>query len=175
MRAPKPEARKSRQRRVKDVAFLSIGGEAAQIIRSIDWSKNPLGTPETWSQALRAALRITLANRIPMLLWWGPEYISLYNDAYVPILGQKHPWGLGRPVRECWSEIWEVLQPLIDAPFHGGPATWSEDLELHIRRSGFIEETHFTIAYSPVPDEHGAGRHWRRAGDRIRNNGQSYR
>jgi len=153
MRAPRFAARKSRQRRVKDADFLSIGGETARAIRSIDWSENPLGTPETWSEALRTALRIALASRFPMLLWWGPEYISLYNDAYIPILGQKHPWGLGRPVRECWSEIWGILRPLIDAPFHGGPATWSEDLELHVRRSGFIEETHFTIAYSPVPDE----------------------
>jgi len=94
-----------------------------------------------------------LANRFPLLLWWGPEYISIYNDAYRPILGGKHPWALGKPVKECWSEIWNVLQPLIDAPFTGGPSTWMEDIELHIQRKGYTEETHFTIAYSPVPDE----------------------
>jgi PAS domain S-box-containing protein len=92
-----------------------------------------------------------------MLLWWGPEYISIYNDAYRPILGRKHPWGLGQPVRECWSEIWDVLKPLIDTPFCGGPATWVEDIELQINRSGLPEETHFTIAYSPVPDETAPG------------------
>jgi PAS domain S-box-containing protein len=122
-------------------------------IHSLDWSETPLGPIENWSEALKTTVRIVLANRFPMLLWWGPEYISIYNDAYVPILGQKHPWGLGKPVRECWSEIWDVLKPLIDTPFQGGPATWSEDIELHINRSGFTEETHFTIAYSPVPDE----------------------
>jgi hypothetical protein len=94
-----------------------------------------------------------LANRFPLLLWWGPEYISIYNDAYRPILGAKHPWALGKPVRECWSEIWDVLQPLIDAPFAGGPSTWMDDIELHIQRKGYTEETHFTVAYSPVPDE----------------------
>ena len=87
-----------------------------------------------------------------MLLWWGPNYISLYNDAYISILGLKHPSALGLPVRECWSEIWNVLKPLIDTPFNGGASTWIEDFELHIRRSGFSEETHFTVAYSPVPD-----------------------
>jgi hypothetical protein len=93
-----------------------------------------------------------MANRFPMLLWWGPDYISLYNDAYIPILGLKHANALGLPVRECWSEIWDILKPLIDTPFNGGPSTWIEDFELYIQRSGFNEETHFTVAYSPVPD-----------------------
>ena len=98
-------------------------------------------------------VRIMLANRFPLLLWWGPHYVSIYNDAYRPVLGAKHPWALGQPVSECWSEIWHILQPLIDTPFKGGPATWNEDIQLEINRHGFVEETHFTIAYSPVPDE----------------------
>ena len=127
------------------------------LIRAFDWSSTSIGAPETWSSSLRTIVQILLANSFPMLLWWGPDYISIYNDAYSPILGRKHPWGLGRPVRECWSEIWDVLKPLIDTPFMGGPSTWVEDIELQINRSGSIEETHFTVAYSPVPDEAAAG------------------
>lgn len=78
---------------------------------------------------------------------------SIYNDPYRPVLGAKHHWALGQPVSECWKEIWHVLQPLIDSPFNGGPATWNDDLFLEINRYGFVEETHFTIAYSPVPGE----------------------
>src|SRR5262249_2600240 len=74
-------------------------------------------------------------------------------DPYRPVLGTKHPWALGTPVRDCWSEIWEVLKPLIDAPFHGGPATWNDDLLFEINRHGFVEETHWIVSYSPVPDE----------------------
>ena len=134
--------------------FLQRGGEMGERIRGIDWSSSPVGPIESWSPALRAMLSILLANRFPMLLWWGPHYISFYNDAYSPILGIKHPAkALGLPVRECWSEIWPVLKPLIDTPFQGGPATWMEDIQLEIDRYGFLEETHFTIAYSPVPDE----------------------
>jgi signal transduction histidine kinase/CheY-like chemotaxis protein len=140
-----------------EMDLLAGAGEMSDLIRAYPWQETPIGAPSGWSPALRTVVRIVLANRFPMLLWWGPEYISIYNDAYRPILGDKHPWGLGRPVRECWSEIWNVLKPLIDAPFHGGPATWSDDIELEINRSGFIEETHFTIAYSPVPDETAPG------------------
>lgn len=127
--------------------------EMAARISSFDWTKMALGTSQMWSPALRMMVRILLTNRFPMLLWWGPQYVSIYNDAYREVLGTKHPWALGQPVSECWKEIWHILKPLIDRPFHGGPATWDEDILLEINRHGFIEETHFTIAYSPVPDE----------------------
>jgi hypothetical protein len=133
--------------------WLAGGGEMGALIRAFDWSRTPIGPIETWSPALRMMVGFMLANRFPLLLWWGAEFISIYNDPYRPVLGAKHPWGLGRPVRECWSEIWPILQPLIETPFNGGPATWMEDIELEINRHGFVEETHFTIAYSPVPDE----------------------
>jgi GAF domain-containing protein len=123
------------------------------VMRATDWSKTPIGAVETWSPALRMMVGFLLANRFPLLLWWGPQYISIYNDAYRPILGYKHPKSMGQPVSECWSEIWHILKPLIDTPFNGGPATWMDDIPLEINRHGFAEETHFTIAYSPVPDE----------------------
>lgn len=129
------------------------GGEMGALMRRLDWSKTPLGPPSSWSASLRMAVRFLLANRFPLLLWWGPQYISIYNDAYIPVLGKKHPAALGQPVSECWNEIWHILKPLIDTPYHGGPATWMEDIQLEINRHGFVEETHFTIAYSPLPDE----------------------
>lgn len=126
------------------------GGEMGERIRAFDWASTPLGPSEAWSPALRNTVGLMVTNRFPLLLWWGPNYIQIYNDAYSPILGSKHPHkALGRPVSECWH----VLQPLIDTPYNGGLATWMEDIELDINRYGFTEESHFTIAYSPVPDE----------------------
>jgi signal transduction histidine kinase len=133
--------------------WLAGDGEMAIMMRALDWSKTPLGPPETWSPALRMMAQFLLANRFPQLLWWGPQFCCLYNDAYVPILGAKHPWAIGRPVSEVWHEIWDILKPLIEKPFYGGPATWMEDIPLELNRRGFTEETHFIIAYSPVPDE----------------------
>ena len=131
---------------------LDPGGMAERIERH-DWSSTPLGPAAEWSPALRMMTRFMLANRFPMLLWWGPSYICLYNDAYVPILGSKHPTALGKPTEQVWGEIWDVLKPLIDTPFTGGPSTWNDDLEVELVRHDFAEETHFTIAYSPVPDD----------------------
>jgi signal transduction histidine kinase len=134
--------------------WLTDTSEMGERIRTFDWSATPLGPRSSWSPSLRMMIRFLLANRFPLLLWWGSEFIQIYNDPYRPVLGAKHPVpGLGRPVSECWSEIWHILRPLIETPFNGGPATWMEDIMLEINRHGFVEETHFTIAYSPVPDE----------------------
>src|SRR5262245_33850007 len=134
-------------------AWLHGGGEMGELIRSLDWGATPIGPMDSWSPALRMMVQFLLANRFPMLLWWGPQYASIYNDPYRPVLGNKHPWALGEPVSTVWSEIWHILKPLIDTPYGGGPSTWNEDIGLEINRHGFVEETHFTIAYSPVPDE----------------------
>src|SRR5579862_979517 len=138
-----------------DGTATELFGDSAmgQVMCTVDWSGTSLGPVEHWPQSLRMMVRFILANRMPMLLWWGPEYTQLYNDAYRPVLGTKHPRSMGQPTRECWHEIWHVLEPLIDTPFNGGPATWMDDILLEINRHGFVEETHFTIAYSPVPDE----------------------
>jgi signal transduction histidine kinase len=133
-------------------AIDRTSSEMARLIAEKNWSQTPVGPEHTWSPALRMMVSMLLANRFPLLLWWGPDYVQFYNDAYRPIPGTKHPNSLGQPARECWSEIWHILKPLIDTPFKGGPSTWIEDFELEIRRFDFTEETHFTVAYSPVPD-----------------------
>ncbi|HEY7295209.1 MAG TPA: ATP-binding protein, partial [Dehalococcoidia bacterium] len=128
-------------------------GELAALMRAHDWAATPLGPVDQWSQSLRTMVSILLANRFPLLLWWGPDQHQLYNDAYRPVLGVKHPRSLGQPARECWPEIWSIIGPLIRTPYEGGPSTWDDDLSLEVNRHGFVEETHFTVAYSPVPDE----------------------
>ena len=133
--------------------FLRGGGEMGERIRALDWSQTPIGAPAGWSPSMRMMVSLLLANRFPLLLWWGSRYIQIYNDPYRPVLGTKHPTSLGQPAAECWPEIWNVIGPLIDVPFDGGPSTWMEDIELEVNRHGYFEESHFTIAYSPVPDE----------------------
>jgi signal transduction histidine kinase len=134
--------------------FLPEQSEAANLIRSHDWASTPLGHPSQWSPSLRNVVRFLLANRFPMLLWWGPDYIQMYNDNYAPILGTKHPeQAMGKPFRECWHEVYDILEPMVDRPFNGGASSWLDDMELIVRRHGFPEESHFTGSYSPVPDD----------------------
>jgi len=82
-------------------AFLAGGGEMGERMRAHDWSRTPIGAPEGWSPSLRMMVNLLLVNRFPLLLWWGPHYIQIYNDPYRPVLGTKHPVSLGQPAAEC--------------------------------------------------------------------------
>src|SRR5687767_10293961 len=93
------------------------GGEAGELARSVDWSQTALGPVETWSQALRSTVALVLHNHSAMLLWWGPQFVQIYNDAYRLVLADKHPRAMGQPTSECWSEIWHIIGPMIRAPF----------------------------------------------------------
>src|SRR6266849_10272724 len=92
--------------------FLAGGGEIGALMRAKSWSDTLLGPPETWPEALKMAVSICLNSRFPISLWWGPELVMLYNDAWRPILGKtKHPAALGRPGIESWPEIWDTIGP----------------------------------------------------------------
>ena len=137
--------------------FLTGGGEMGRLTREKDWSKTSLGSMRFWPQSLRTTLSIILNSKFPMFLWWGPELICFYNDAYRPSLGQngKHPSILGMKAEEAWAEIWHIIKPLIDQVLSGGEATWSEDQLIPIYRNGKIEDVYWTFSYSPVNDESG--------------------
>jgi anti-anti-sigma factor len=127
---------------------------AAQVAAT-DWSATPVGPAERWPQSLRTALDICLASRFPMLVWWGPQLIDFYNDAYLPTLGDKHPAALGRPASEVWPEAWHELGPLADQVLSGGGATFNRDQLLLLQRHGYVEETYWTFSYSPIAEESG--------------------
>lgn len=139
-----------------NLAFLSGGGSMGDLMRRHDWSTSPLGDPDGWPDTLKAAVATCLASKFPMVVWWGPKLIMLYNDAWQPILGEtKHPQGLGRPGEESWPETWPIVGKEFEAALQG-IASWSEDLLLASDRKGFIEECYFTYSHSPLRDAEGA-------------------
>ncbi|MBV9749254.1 MAG: PAS domain-containing protein, partial [Acetobacteraceae bacterium] len=124
-------------------------------MRAHDWSGSPVGQPQAWSQPLRTAVAMMLNTLQPMFIAWGPQLAFLYNDAYAPILGGRHPQALGQPFESIWSDIWSDLTPLIERAL-SGHAVWQEDLLLRMRRHGYPEETYFTFTYSPLQEVDGA-------------------
>lgn len=146
-----------KEKAITAYSFLTGGGEMGQLTRSKDWALTPIGSPGSWPQSLKTTLSIVLHSKFPMFLWWGPELICFYNDAYRPSLGEngKHPGILGIPAKEAWPEIWDIIKPLIDTVLNGGEATWSEDQLIPIFRNGSIEDVYWTFSYSPVNDETG--------------------
>ena len=135
--------------------FLHGGGDMGARMRAADWSRTPLGRPDTWPQSLRTAISICLGSGFPMIVLWGPQYIALYNDGYAPMLGAKHPAALGRPLRETWPEIWDVIGPMMDGVVASGTATWVEDQMLVLERNGFPEECYFSYSFGPLRGDSG--------------------
>jgi len=139
-------------------AFMAGKGEMASLIRAHDWSASSLGDPALWPQSLRTVVRLMLNTGHPMYVWWGPELTCLYNDAYRESIGpERHPGSLGRPAREVWAEIWEVIFPQIEQVLSGGGATWHVDHLVPITRHGRREDVYWTYSYSPIDDERAPG------------------
>jgi PAS domain S-box-containing protein len=134
---------------------LAGHGELAALVREHDWSSTPLGPADEWPQSLRSVVNILLTSRYAMWMGWGEELIMLYNDAYRPTLGIKHPWALGKPASQVWAEIWPDIDPRIQTVLSTGHATYDEALLLFLERSGFREETYHTFSYSPLTDDAG--------------------
>jgi two-component sensor histidine kinase len=136
--------------------FLLGGGEMGALTRTHDWANTPLGPPSDWPQSLKTAVRILLTSQHPMFIWWGPELIQFYNDAYRKTMGpERHPSALGQRGRECWEEIWDIIGPQIEFVMAGRGATWHVDQLVPVTRHGRRQDVWWTYGYSPID---GAGK-----------------
>lgn len=135
------------------LSFLEGGGLAAEAIHKHDWSRTPLGPLESWPSVLKTTVSLILTSRFPQCIVWGPSLVTIPNDAFLPILGNK-PVALGRPFSDVWSEVWSSLEPITAKAF-AGESTYIEDYPLTIERNGYPESATFTFCYSPIRDKHG--------------------
>jgi len=127
----------------------------ARLIAELDWSNCPLGPISEWPDCLRSALDLALPAHAQIVIFAGEDYVALYNDAYAPTIGNKHPSALGRPAREGWAELWSDLEPLLRQVRMTGETVSAPDRPFHIDRHGYVETVYFDISYSPVRDAAG--------------------
>ncbi|MBV9538890.1 MAG: histidine kinase, partial [Acidisphaera sp.] len=137
-------------------SLREIGGEVARLMVERDWSDSPLGSPESWSPTLKSTVRTLLRAGTQIVMFWGPELVALYNDAYAPGIGDKHPRALGSPARENWAELWDDLGPLLNGVLHTGKTFFSRDRPFYIERHGYGEATFWDVSYSAVIESDGS-------------------
>lgn len=136
--------------------ILAAGGKMGRVIRSVDWAATSIGPIQDWPQSLCTAVSVCLSCPSPLLIWWGPEFVMLYNDACRPILGAaKHPHAMGARGAEVWPEIWDVMGPVLQGVLKWGEAAPAKDLRLPFGRDGYAEEVVFTCSSSPIHGESG--------------------
>ncbi|MDB5469018.1 MAG: hybrid sensor histidine kinase/response regulator [Caulobacter sp.] len=131
--------------------FLADGGEMGERMRAFDWSATPLGAPAGWPEGLKSLVALMLDSRQGMFIAWGPELTWMCNDAFVPILADKHPAALGRPTEAVWADAWPTVGALF-AEVLQGRAQRFEDLPVPLVRDGETTETWFNFSYNPVRD-----------------------
>jgi len=123
---------------------------------AVDWSASRLGAPEGWAPELRAAVELVVQTRFPVSLFWGPDLVMVYNEAFTTLIADKHPTAFGTPAREVFPEVWDRIGPLLQGVLDGDGPTYLEDERLLLERSGYAEECFFTFCYSPVGPGDGA-------------------
>jgi PAS domain S-box len=126
----------------------------AQRVREYDWAATPLGPIRLWPMSLRMIVQTVLAHPVPSVVLWGPQLIQIYNDAYLSLMGIRHPAGLGRPTRECWPEAWHINAPIYERVWQGESVSL-EDAHFCVMRSGKLEDAWFSLAHSPLRDDDG--------------------
>ena len=135
------------------VLSSGISDEMQCRIDAYNWAATPLGPRAAWPANLNLVVDLILLSGFPMAVRWGPDFVMIYNDAYVPLLGGRHPAALGQPTRRIWPEIWDQLGPLSESILHGDrPGFFAVDHPWRIERYGVAEDARFTISYSPIPD-----------------------
>jgi signal transduction histidine kinase/DNA-binding response OmpR family regulator len=130
-------------------------GEMRRLCRELDWAGTPLGTVRSWSPVLRSTVQLCLDSGFPILINWGPELVAVYNDAFTPLIGEKHPHALGRSAKALWPEAWDqVGTRLEDVLVRGRTLSFANERQI-LERHGYPEECYFTFSHSPVRDGDG--------------------
>jgi PAS domain S-box-containing protein len=140
-----------------DILRITAGlgdSETRRLLGAHDWQSSPLGPPESWPPELATAVSMALSSTFPMFVVWGPQRVFLYNDAYIPVLGDKHPAAFGELFHRVWWEVWPDLGPIAERAL-ADQSSYFEDMPLTMERKGYTEQTYFTFSYSPLHDGEG--------------------
>lgn len=113
--------------------------------RSVNWAATSLGPIENWDSDLRAMCNLIMASPHPAAMYWGPDLIAIYNEAYILLAGNKHPALMGQSYMEAWGEIWDAVKDVFASAISSAQATMKDDDRLFMNRDGtFLEETYFS-------------------------------
>jgi signal transduction histidine kinase/CheY-like chemotaxis protein len=127
----------------------------ARAVADYDWAQGPLGPIESWPDAVRLAMSLCLGSTVPTAVYIGEDLRLLYNDAWIPVPADRHPWALGRPAAEVWSDIWPIVGPQLEAVMATGQGFATYDAALPMVRDGLVHETYWNYSFTPILDGNG--------------------
>ena len=123
--------------------------------KSVDWAATALGPMSEWTADLRMLANLVMGSPHPACVYWGPQFVTIYNEAYIELAGKKHPQLMGQLYSEAWAEIWEEIKPVFESAMESGQATMKHENQLFINRNGFLEESFFSWSIVPIVGSEG--------------------
>ena len=124
-------------------------GAVETLMAEHDWNAAACGDPGGWEPALQHAVRRMLDSAVATFIVWGSEETFLYNDAYVPVLGRRHPEALGRPFAAVWPESYPEVAGAVAQAMAGRTASFTH-APFIVTRNGLEEQAWFSFTYSPL-------------------------
>ena len=124
-------------------------------IRAFDWAATPIGPMQDWPQSLRFAFDLCEHSSFPTAIYWGPELRLIYNDAWAPVPGERHPAALGQPARKVWADIWPIIEPQFRQVIESKSGLASYRQMLPMIRDGVEQETYWNYSFTPLFGEDG--------------------
>jgi hypothetical protein len=121
-----------------------------QFIKDFNWSSTPIGPIDEWPGRLSSMVLSICTNPDPRVIVWGEELTTIYNDACASLLGEKHPYALGKSYSETQAEIWPQMSKLLQPALLEGKAIKSPKELSFQERKGVLEETYWNIIIFPI-------------------------
>ncbi|MDZ7680368.1 MAG: ATP-binding protein [Fodinibius sp.] len=121
------------------------------LIHSHAWSETPLGAIDQWPETFSSLVSTILEIKLPILICWGKQLITIYNDAYRPLLGES-PDVLGQPFREISSEAYKIVARQINQVLTTGKPVLINNVKFPVLEG---RTAWFDYSYSPIRDSKG--------------------
>lgn len=126
-----------------------------QLFRGTDWTRNGLGAPKDWDPNLRLFANFVLADSRAACLWWGPDAVAIYNEAFAPLCYAVHPTLMGSTYAEGFPELWPYIRLMFeDSVKTGVGQNVASDAPLIVERHGWKEEAFFSGSFIPIGPPH---------------------
>ncbi len=125
------------------------------LIRNVDWGKTSFGPMACWPTELRTIVRLMMLDTTPVVLYWGKNRSIIYNEAYMPLVGQRHPNILGMNASDVFLNFGGVFEGILSEQHKTGQTRTGVASMLLIERHGFLEETYCDWKLLPVIDDNG--------------------
>lgn len=91
----------------------------------------------------------------PVILYWGPTRTIIYNEAHIPLIGNRHPEILGKRAADVFPVFWDFFESIMMEQATTCKTMSGEASKLLMERHGFLEETYFDWKLVPIIGDNG--------------------